>query len=419
MVTLDKISRIGFGAYRVNEKNKDHFLSLKYALENGCNLVDTASNYENGGSEKLIGEVLRSDRNLDAFVVTKAGYILQDELPEIRQNISDDFCKNELHKIDDYTYYSIHPDILKYKINKSIKRLGRNRIDCFLLHNPEYLFQFIDKDEFISSLKCAFQFLEEEAVKNRIRYYGISSNALLKADDQLKSITLKELLAVVNEVSSKGYFKFIQFPFNLAENFPLQTGENGDNVFEIAKNNSLKILTNRPLNARLNGSMLRISGAFSEFKTEINSFNICFENCVKLLRARFREIELSAEPLDLEIMKFINENAAKLDSSESVDELFYGYLFPWLNKIYENNIPADAGENFSSLYKLSLSSSKVNMAEKSKLFRERLENEGILERNINFSFPYLACQKYLNTGADHVLVGMRKKEYVDELKVLF
>jgi len=49
----------GFGCYRVDDAISEHHKALEYALENGINLIDTSSNYANGGSEKLVGNVIR------------------------------------------------------------------------------------------------------------------------------------------------------------------------------------------------------------------------------------------------------------------------------------------------------------------------------------------------------------------------
>ncbi|MYE90582.1 hypothetical protein F4X33_16480, partial [Candidatus Poribacteria bacterium] len=51
-------SKIGYGTYRVHDQNETHVETLETAIEAGCNLIDTSSNYTDGGSETLIGNVL-------------------------------------------------------------------------------------------------------------------------------------------------------------------------------------------------------------------------------------------------------------------------------------------------------------------------------------------------------------------------
>ena len=51
-------SRIGFGGYRIDLEEADHREALIKALREGCNLIDTSTNYGDGDSERLIGAVL-------------------------------------------------------------------------------------------------------------------------------------------------------------------------------------------------------------------------------------------------------------------------------------------------------------------------------------------------------------------------
>lgn len=50
------VSPVGFGGYRIHDRVDEHREALKLALTSGCNLIDTSTNYGDGGSEKLIGK---------------------------------------------------------------------------------------------------------------------------------------------------------------------------------------------------------------------------------------------------------------------------------------------------------------------------------------------------------------------------
>ena len=52
------VCRLGFGGYRVNDETPVHRSALERALAGGVNLVDTSTNYTDGGSERLVGQVV-------------------------------------------------------------------------------------------------------------------------------------------------------------------------------------------------------------------------------------------------------------------------------------------------------------------------------------------------------------------------
>lgn len=76
-----RCSPAGFGGYRIAAGIDDHETSLRFALQNGINLIDTSSNYADGDSERLIGEVLEALmqsgelRRDQVIVVSKGGYL--------------------------------------------------------------------------------------------------------------------------------------------------------------------------------------------------------------------------------------------------------------------------------------------------------------------------------------------------------
>jgi aryl-alcohol dehydrogenase-like predicted oxidoreductase len=78
----------------------------------GVSLVDTADAYGAGQMELLLGRML-SDRR-DVIVVSKGGTDLSTLPPRKR----------------------FDPDYLRLSVERSLKRLARDRIDIYLLHNP-------------------------------------------------------------------------------------------------------------------------------------------------------------------------------------------------------------------------------------------------------------------------------------------
>ena len=54
-----RVSPVGFGCYRVDDRVPRHREALRLALLSGVNLVDTSTNYGDGHSEILVGKVLK------------------------------------------------------------------------------------------------------------------------------------------------------------------------------------------------------------------------------------------------------------------------------------------------------------------------------------------------------------------------
>ena len=280
MVNLDDLSKIGFGCYRVSDNSREHWNALLYALTMGCNLIDTSTNYMNGESEKLIGNLIRDYSNFDIFIVTKAGYVQGNNLKALEKLNENGLGKDGLISLSDGFKYSIHPDFLKNQIELSCARLQKNQIDGFLLHNPEHYFEQEDltpsQEEYYARIKKAFEFLEEKVSEGTIRYYGISSNTFPFSTNILNTTNLHRILGIANEVSVNNHFKIIQFPFNLIENEALKEHHGNRSLIELSKANKLITFINRPLNAKKSDGTLRIA-TYEELiqqldEKEINGF---------------------------------------------------------------------------------------------------------------------------------------------------
>lgn len=117
--------------------------ALRRALELGINLIDTADAYGAGHSEELIGEVL--DGKWDTcFVATKVGNERRDPLPG-RKNFARDYIMSACER--------------------SLKRLRKDVIDLYQLHNPPP--EIGETDE-------VFETLERLREQGKIRFVGVS-----------------------------------------------------------------------------------------------------------------------------------------------------------------------------------------------------------------------------------------------------
>ncbi|HEY2509599.1 MAG TPA: aldo/keto reductase [Polyangiaceae bacterium] len=105
------LSGDGYGPLPPEEAEK----VIARALEIGFTLFDTADSYGGGAMEVLLGRLLREHaRGKDAVVVTKIG----------------------TDRTTDPARKRFEPEFLRARAEASRKRLGRERLDLLLLHNP-------------------------------------------------------------------------------------------------------------------------------------------------------------------------------------------------------------------------------------------------------------------------------------------
>jgi aryl-alcohol dehydrogenase-like predicted oxidoreductase len=137
-----EVSEIGFGAWVVgsdwwgDRSDEEAIEMVRYAINQGITYFDTGDVYGHGDSERLIGRALEGVRE-DVTVATKIGY---------------DFYNNpqaghgELPKEMNRAY-------LEEAFEKSLDRLGLERIDVLQLHNANV--EEIDADvlEFLDELR--------------------------------------------------------------------------------------------------------------------------------------------------------------------------------------------------------------------------------------------------------------------------
>lgn len=263
------VSQAGFGCYRVDVTQPSHQDALHYALQNGINLIDTSSNYADGGSEELVGKVMGEMiaagelRREQVVVVSKVGYLQGQnyELSQQRKALGQPFP--ELVEYADGLEHCIHPEFLADQLTRSLKRLNMATIDSYLLHNPEYFLGHAHKQGvelnkarqiYYERIYRAFIHLEQEVENGRIQAYGVSSNTFPSdpADPQFTSLDL--LWQLAESISPKHHFRLVQMPMNLLETGgATELNCNGRSPLSFAHEKGLGVLINRPLNAfRLN-----------------------------------------------------------------------------------------------------------------------------------------------------------------------
>ncbi len=137
-----KVSGIGLGTFGMGgrmspEKGKEdvHIEAIRYAIEKGVNVIDTAEMYAAGHTEEVVGDAISNYKREDLFVISKV-------------------MNNNLH----------HDSVLK-SAEKSLERLQTPYMDLYLIHwpNPE-----IPIKETISAM-------EELVASGMVKNIGVSN----------------------------------------------------------------------------------------------------------------------------------------------------------------------------------------------------------------------------------------------------
>lgn len=447
------VSPAGFGSYRVHISVEEHRQALRHAILNGINLVDTSSNYADGGSEELIGSVLseliteKSMRREEIIIVTKAGY-LQGRNYEISQQLkSQGQPFPDLVEYADGLEHCIHPAFIADQLSRSLERLRLQTIDIFLLHNPEYYLLWarqnkIPKDEaveeFYRRIEQAFIHLEIEAQNGRIQYYGISANTFPVSSEMYEFVDLCRIWNIAESISQNHKFRVIQLPFNLLENAAITTKNqpSGQSVIEFSEGKNLGVLINRPLNAFSDNKLTRLVSIITSGNIDPATLDNLFQE-LSVLEANFIKNILP--------QLYIDENAQKnlsgLFSSATYLYKNYDRLGPYWQWIenqarflteqlsYAVQLVNDAPDKSKEIVEwLDEYVEKFNrlLGDLTLYYGQKAASEGqsILEKitgnNPQFkkitSLQHLALHlTALTKGVSSVLVGMRRKEYVDDV----
>ena len=281
------VSPLGFGGYRVHVDVPAHRASLRAALDGGCNLIDTSTNYTDGGSEALVGAVLRDAldggalRRDEVVVVSKVGYMQGQNLAQARRKEADGAPYPEVVRYADDCWHCLHPDFVRDQLARTRERLGLARVDLYLLHNPEYFFldaaarddeSLVElRETFYDRLRRAFEALEALVAEGELSAFGLSSNTLAKPEDDPSAVSLPAVLRAaadaaraVGGIAARSAFAAIQLPYNVVEreaaDLPPPSAE-GESLplLQAAARAGLAVLVNRPLNAISADRLIRLA----------------------------------------------------------------------------------------------------------------------------------------------------------------
>ena len=416
------MSKVGFGGYRVSNKSEEHKAALKKAIEDGITLIDTSSNYTDGESEFLIGEVLKESER-KPFIMSKVGYIQGVNLDVIKELNDKNLAIDDLVTINENLKHSIHPDFIEDQIKRSLERLGVETLDAYLLHNPEYYLKTegSTKEEYYQRIKKAFDKMEDLVDRGLIHSYGVSSNTFIDPKEDHTSTDLDILVGAARNIRKNHNFRYIQFPMNMLEMGALERQYEGEHLVERANTFGIKTVINRPLNCFTEHGLLRLAeySVDEKYSDEANAEDI-FNKCIEPLVVKWLEVREDEHDklFDLPLMKQINSIWHKQNSKDAVDQIFMGYFFPLVANIWGEDLSPKESQSFYDLYEHALEFSKANMNARAKQFAEQATNKGLLFES-DKPLSQRVIEKYQTFGVDYILVGMRQEEYVDDLKEFF
>jgi len=154
-----QLSEIGIGTYLENPDpitNENYKNTIKKGIELGVNVVDTAINYRDMESERVISEVLQEVDRSKIIISTKGGYFPRDnrlKIDSITKYLKEEFIDKGIITKDDITPYGniLTPKYIDWSFEKSLENLKTNYIDVYFLHNPEDQLQIVSKGKFIKN----------------------------------------------------------------------------------------------------------------------------------------------------------------------------------------------------------------------------------------------------------------------------
>jgi aryl-alcohol dehydrogenase-like predicted oxidoreductase len=177
-----QVSEISFGAWQLGNFNQWGGMSdaeglelVSSAIDLGCNLFDTAPNYAQTNSERLLGEALKGKRD-NVVIVSKFGH-----RPD---NDQIDFSAK-------WFWESLH---------QSLERLQTDYLDVMLAHSPPF--------DVLNGEHEVWQAMREAQAQGKIRFYGASVDYAKDVREVLNTTDAQVLELMFNMLHQDVRFAF-------------------------------------------------------------------------------------------------------------------------------------------------------------------------------------------------------------------
>ncbi len=446
-------SQAGFGCYRLDLTVVEHTKSLRKSLLSGVNLIDTSSNYGDGGSEQLVGTVLKNlvwsedIARESAIVVSKVGYLQGQNyrLSQERKGQGKPF--KELVLYGDGLEHCIHPEFLEDQLTRSLERLKLDTLDFYLLHNPEYYLSWASKtgvsleegrQEYYSRIEQAFQHLETEVEKGRIRFYGISSNTFPSPAADPEFTSLEQVWEIAQSLSSEHHFRLIQLPMNLLETGGIteKNQAKGQSVLEFARDKRLGVLINRPLNAIAHNKLLRLAEVKATQGASVKDINDLADGLIyseELLKNKILANLDLAPATQSQVLEqlatgaVLKQNWQSFGTYERCQELQEYYFLPRVKGIFQFlKNQQGLAEEVSSWVNSHQEKLEVVLEAVASIYRKEAATRcGQIKKRLSSveadwaeaaTLSQMAVRALRSTaGITSVLVGMRREAYVEDV----
>jgi aryl-alcohol dehydrogenase-like predicted oxidoreductase len=400
------MSNFAFGTYRITDQNPQHIQALRDAIESGVTLIDTSSNYMDGAAERAIALALQyfdDDKRSSVEIVSKFGYIQGTNMELHKEEPFEDVVE-----YSESCFHSISKSFMLHQLEQSLLRLELKKIDCYLVHNPEYyiynaLNRGKERDEALDTMFDrifdVFVALEEQVKNNTIGSYGISSNSFSKKSNEPDFLPYEDLITLADRAAEivgndTHSFTTVELPINILEREGLKCAT-------WAKENGLRVLANRPLNAQKDEVMFRLADydESSEYYHHLNELLDVSDN--EALRSLYNLVEQ------------LDENKHKFGWIGDYDSFLYAQIIPHIQKTLQN-IDEQVQETLLTFIDMFLIEYRKMVAyECAKSTRSQLKE--------NFSECQLSLQECAieflqeKESIDYILIGMRKPSYVAQI----
>ncbi|MEA3370118.1 MAG: aldo/keto reductase [Campylobacterota bacterium] len=403
------MSNFAFGTYRITDQNPQHIQALREAIDSGITMIDTSSNYMDGAAERAIAFALRDfddETKARVEIVSKYGYIQGSNMESHKEESFEGVVE-----FSEHCFHSISPSFMRNQLKASLSRLELSKLDCYLVHNPEYyildaLNRDAQRDEVLDAmydrLYEAFVGLEEEVKTGRIGSYGVSSNSFSKANRDPEFLPYEDLITLADRASESvgndtHSFTTIQLPINILETEGLKCAS-------WAKANGLRVLVNRPLNAQKDGRMFRLADydESAEYYHHLNELlDVCDNDELKPI---------------YNLLEQLDENKHKFGWVGDFDSFLYAQILPHIKSSLEDMDAESLETMLKYIDMFFIEYRKMVSYECSKNTRVVLKElfskcEGSLQE---CSLKFLIERESI----DYILVGMRKPSYVQEVLAL-